>query len=62
MRRLPRWLLFGVVVVVLASAALTTVSIGSVRSSFPAFSGQVTAPGLTAPVEVLRVAYGVPQI
>ncbi len=62
MRRIPRWLVFGVVVVVLATAALTTVGVGAVRSPFPAFSGRVTAPGLTAPVEVLRDAYGVPQI
>ena len=61
-RRVPRWLLFSVVVLVLAAAALTSVGIGSVRSSFPVESGRITLPGLTAPVEVLRDAYGVPQI
>src|ERR687897_2021773 len=61
-RRVPRWLLFSVVVLVLAAAALTSVGIGSVRSSFPGGSGRITLPGLTAPVEVLRDAYGVPQI
>ena len=61
-RRVPRWLVFSVVVLVLAAAALTSVGVGSVRSSFPEVSGRITLPGLTAPVEVLRDAYGVPQI
>ena len=60
--RVPRWLLFSVVVLVLAAAALTSVGVGSVRSSFPTTSGRLTVPGLSAPVEVLRDAYGVPQI
>jgi penicillin amidase len=61
-RRVPRWLVFGVVVLVLAAAALTSVGVSSVRSSFPEASGRITLPGLTAPVEVLRDGYGVPHI
>ena len=61
-RRVPRWLVFAAVVLVLASAALASVGVGSVRSSFPEVSGRLTLPGLTAPVEVLRDGYGVPQI
>jgi len=61
-RRVPRWLIFSVVVLVLAAAALTSVGIGSVRSSFPQTSGRLTVPGLVAPVEVLRDGYGVPHL
>ena len=50
------------VVLVLAAAALSSVAIGTVRSSFPTASGRVTVPGLTAPVEVLRDGYGVPHL
>ena len=60
--RVPRWLIFAAVVLVLAAAALTSVGVGSVRTSFPEVSGRITLPGLTAPVEVLRDGYGVPQI
>ena len=60
--RVPRWLIFAAVVLVLAAAALTSVGVGSVRTSFPEMSGRITLPGLTAPVEVLRDGYGVPQI
>ena len=60
--RVPRWLVFAAVVLVLAAVALTSVGVGSVRSSFPEVSGRITLPGLTAPVEVLRDSYGVPHI
>ena len=62
MRRVPRWLVFGVVALILSAVALTTVGIGSVRSSFPSASGRITVPGLAAPVDVLRDGYGVPHI
>jgi penicillin amidase len=42
---------------VLGGAGLWTV-----RRSFPQTRGQLTLPGLQAPVEVLRDAYGIPQI
>ena len=34
----------------------------TIRSSFPAVSGQVKAPGLEGPVDIYRDAYGVPHI
>ena len=46
----------------LTAAALTSVGVGSVRSSFPPTSGRLTVPGLAAPVEVLRDGYGVPHL
>jgi penicillin amidase len=61
-RRIPRWLVFSVVVLILASAALTSVGVGTVRQSFPELAGRLTVPGLHGPVEVLRDGYGVPQI
>jgi penicillin amidase len=61
-RRIPRWLLFSVVVLMLVAAALTTVGVGTVRQSFPQLAGRLMLPGLRGPVEVLRDAYGVPQI
>ena len=62
MRRIPRWLVFSVVVLMLAAAALTSVGVGTVRQSFPEVAGRLTVPGLRGPVEVLRDGYGVPQI
>ncbi len=62
MRRLPRWLIFTIVVLVLTFAALTSLVVGTIRRPFPQVSGEVAVPGLKAQVEVFRDAYGVPQI
>lgn len=62
MRRLPRWLLFPAIALVLALVALPVVVVGSVRQSFPELSGRLSLPGLKAPVDVLRDSHGVPQI
>ena len=62
MRRIPRWLVFSVVLLMLAAAALTSVGVGTVRQSFPEHAGRLTVPGLRGPVEVLRDGYGVPHI
>ena len=62
MRRIPRWLVFTAVVLVLALGSLASISVGTVRQSFPMLDGQLTVPGLDGSVEVLRDAYGVPQI
>ena len=62
MRRVPRWLIFTAVVLVLAMAAVTSLAVGSIRRPFAQLSGEVTVPGLNAQVEVLRGQYGVPQI
>jgi penicillin G amidase len=61
-RRIPRWLVFSVVVVLLAAGALTSVGVGTVRQSLPELAGRIAVPGLRGPVEVLRDSYGVPQI
>ena len=62
MRRLPRWLLFPAIVVVLALVVLPFLAVSMVRESFPQTTGQLTLPGLTAPVEVRRDGRGVPHI
>jgi penicillin G amidase len=62
MRRVPRWLIFTTIVVLVALGALTSVVVGTVRRPFPQLSGEVALPGLSAPVEVLRDEYGVPHI
>jgi len=61
-RRLPRWLLFPVTALVLAVVVLPFVAVGTLRHSLPQLSGRLVLPGLSAPVEVLRDAQGVPQI
>ena len=61
-RRLPRWLLFPAIVVVLALVVLPPLAVTSARQSFPQVDGQLTLPGLSAPVEVLRDAKGVPHL
>ncbi|MCW2812051.1 MAG: peptidase family protein [Friedmanniella sp.] len=62
MRRAPRWLLFTVIVLVLALGTFSSLAIGTARQSLPQVSGRLVVPGLGAPVEVLRDRYGVPQI
>ena len=64
MRRIPRWLLFTAIVVVLALASGPGQCLGrgTVRQSFPQTDGEISLPGLTGSVEVLRDAYGVPHI
>ena len=62
MRHLPRWLLFPATALVLAVVVLPFVAVGTVQRSLPQLSGRLVLPGLSAPVEVLRDAEGVPQI
>lgn len=62
MRRVPRWLIFTAVVVVLILAALTSLVAATIRRPMPQISGEVAVPGLKAQVEVFRDGYGVPQI
>lgn len=54
--------MFGAVVVLLAATGLAGLSVGSVRRSFPTQDGQLTVPGLTGRVEVLRDANGVAHL
>ena len=62
MLRKPRWLLFAAIVVVLALVGLAGVSVATVRRSFPQTDGEISLPGLTAPVEVLRDDRGVAHL
>ena len=62
MRRIPRWLIFTAIVLVLALGSLSSVGIATVRQSFPQQSGRLTVAGLKGQVEVLRDSYGVPNI
>jgi penicillin amidase len=61
-RRLPRWLLFPAIVVVLALLVLPFLAVSAVRESFPQTSGRLTLPGLSQSVEVIRDSSGVPHI
>ena len=62
MLRKPRWLLFAAIVVVLALVGLAGVSVATVRRAFPQTDGEISLPGLTGSVEVLRDRYGVAHI
>lgn len=62
MLRIPRWVAFAALVVVLTLGALSSLSVATVRRSFPQQDGQISITGLRAPVEVLRDAYGVPHV
>ncbi|HEU5485565.1 MAG TPA: penicillin acylase family protein [Microlunatus sp.] len=62
MLRKPRWLLFAVIVVVLALVGLAGVSVATVRRPFPQTDGEISLPGLTASVEVLRDRWGVAHL
>jgi penicillin amidase len=61
-RRIPRWLIFTAVVLVLVLGATTSLVIATVRRPMPQLSGELALPGLSAQVEVFRDGYGVPHI
>jgi penicillin amidase len=61
-RSIPRWLVFTVILVLLAATGLAGLAVGTIGRSFPDHDAHVTMPGLTGSVEVVRDAYGVPQI
>jgi penicillin amidase len=61
-RRIPRWAIFTVVVVLIAAAGLAGFSIATVRRSFPVQDGEISLGGLDSRVEVLRDSHGVAQI
>ena len=62
MRTLWRVLIVLGLVVVLLVGAVGLFAWHTVRASFPQVSGEVTTPGLTAPVTVVRDSLGIPQI
>ncbi len=59
LRRVLKWT---AVVLLVALAALLVYAVVLVRRSWPTTEGQLAAPGLTAPVEVLRDRWGVPHM
>lgn len=63
MKRFLKWLLFSVaIVVLLAVAAAGWWLRWRGRAALPVLDGALAVPGLSAPVEVLRDAHGVPHI
>ena len=61
-RSLPRWLVYALVVVVLAAGGVLSAGTAAVRSPLPQLDGEVTLPGLNDRVTVLREGHGVPQV
>ncbi len=51
-----------VFVLVLVFGALSSLAVTTVRSSYPQISGRLLLPGLQAPVQVVRNAYGVADL
>ncbi|WP_195908915.1 penicillin acylase family protein [Microlunatus sp. Gsoil 973] len=62
MRRVHRWVLFVIFVLVLIVGALSSLAVTTIRSSYPQTSGRISLPGLDAEVRVVRNAYGVADI
>jgi len=57
-----RWSAYVASVVVLALVAGLVAGVVFVRRPFPQTTGTIDLPGLSAPVEVVRDAYGIPQL
>ena len=57
-----RWSAYVAMGLVLTLVAVAVTAIVLVRRPLPQVSGEITLPGLTAPVEVLRDDHGIPQI
>ncbi|MBX9398816.1 penicillin acylase family protein [Streptomyces sp. TRM72054] len=51
-----------VLAIVVGAACGAYWSVSTVRASFPQTKGSITLPGLTAPVDVKRDGYGIPQV
>jgi len=60
--RRPRLWIFAAIVVVLTLGFAASLAVGTARRSLPDLEGRITLEGLSAPVEVVRDEYGVPQI
>jgi penicillin amidase len=64
-RALPafvRWLVWGVVGLVLLLVLVMAAGTGMVRQTFPDEGGSLDVPGLDARVEVVRDEHGIPQV
>jgi penicillin G amidase len=55
-------LIIFIIVVVIGTAAGAVWGRSTVRRSFPQVSGEISVPGLQAPVDIVRDAYGIPHI
>ncbi len=62
MSRIPRWLLFTAIVVVLALVGLAGVSVATIRRPFPQVDGDISLAGLNGTVDVLRDRWGVAHL
>lgn len=62
MRRVRRVLTVAGLLIVALAVILTGVGTWLVRRPWPEVKGNLTVPGLTAPVEIIRDKYGVPHI
>jgi penicillin G amidase len=60
--RVPRWVIFTALVVIMALGALSSLAVGTARRSLPDYSGELVLPGLIGTVEVKRDSYGVPHV
>ncbi|MDX6302245.1 MAG: penicillin amidase [Nocardioidaceae bacterium] len=60
--RWGRWTTYGAAAVVLLLVAALVGAVVVVRQSFPKTEGEITVPGLTDKVTVLRDASGIPQV
>jgi penicillin amidase len=58
-RRIALWAVSVLVALIVVATGLV---VWSVRRAFPDLSGQLTLPGLSAPVTVYRDGYGIPQV
>jgi len=60
--RAGRWTAYVAVGLALLMVVLAVTAVVLVRRPLPQVSGEITLPGLSAPVEVLRDEHGIPQI
>ncbi len=62
MGRIIRWLLIGLGVILGALALFAVERFTTLRGSLPALEGEIQAPGLTEPLQIVRDAHAVPHI
>ncbi len=60
--RIVRWILIGLGVLVLLLGLFAAERFWTLSGSLPDLEGEITAPGLGAPVEIIRDRHGIPHI